>query len=121
MACRSASRTQDAIESIKNQTERDDNVGELVFKHLELSFLASVRKCAKEILHTEKTIDILVNNAGESCCEYHNNIYYYNRNCNIFHKLLRFSLFHVRLTIIIILYFYPKIKSIRVLTICSQV
>lgn len=77
MACRSASRTQDAIESIKNQTEGDNNVGELVFKHLELSFLASVRKCAKEILHTEKRIDILVNNAGESCCEHHNNIYYY--------------------------------------------
>jgi NADP-dependent 3-hydroxy acid dehydrogenase YdfG len=66
MACRSASRTQNAIDSIKKKTEEEKDVGELVFKHLELSFLASVRKCAKEILHTEKTIDILVNNAGES-------------------------------------------------------
>ncbi|KAF0757418.1 retinol dehydrogenase 11-like [Aphis craccivora] len=68
MACRSASRTQDAIDSIKNQTEGDTNVGELVFKYLELSFLASVRKCAKEILRTEKNIDILVNNAGIMMC-----------------------------------------------------
>lgn len=72
MACRSASRTQDAIDSIKNQSDGDNNVGELVFKYLELSFLASVRKCAKEILHSEKRIDILVNNAGETCCENHN-------------------------------------------------
>jgi len=71
MACRSAARTQDAIDSIKNQTDGDNNVGELVFKHLELSFLASVRKCAKEILNSEKRIDILVNNAGESCCGHH--------------------------------------------------
>lgn len=65
MACRSGSRTQDAIDSIKQKTEGVENVGELVFKHLELSFLASVRKCAKEILYTEKRIDMLVNNAGE--------------------------------------------------------
>jgi len=71
MACRSASRTQDAIDSIKNQTEGDTNVGELVFKYLELSFLASVRKCAKEILRTEKNIDILVNNAGEYYYEHY--------------------------------------------------
>lgn len=66
MACRSASRTQDAIDSIKKKTENEKDVGELIFKHLELSFLASVRKCAKEILYTEKNVDILVNNAGES-------------------------------------------------------
>lgn len=65
MACRSASRAQVAIENIKQKTEGEKNVGELVFKPLELSFWESVRKCAKEILHTEKRIDILVNNAGE--------------------------------------------------------
>lgn len=75
MACRSASKTQDAIDSIKNQTEGDKNVGELVFKYLELSFLASVRKCAKEILRTEKNIDILVNNAGEYYHEHYIVIY----------------------------------------------
>lgn len=65
MACRNASRAQDAIASIKQKTEGERNVGELVFKHLELSFWVSVRQCAKEILQTEKSIDILVNNAGE--------------------------------------------------------
>lgn len=65
MACRSASRAQEAIESIKQKTGAETNVGELVFKYLELSFWASVRKCAKEIMHTEQRIDILVNNAGE--------------------------------------------------------
>lgn len=64
MACRSSSRAQDAIDSIKQKTEGEQNVGELEFKHLELSFLASVRKCAKEILQTEKSVDILINNAG---------------------------------------------------------
>lgn len=65
MACRSASRAQEAIDSIKQKTDRGKNVGELVFRHLELSYWASVRKCAKEILNTEKSVDILVNNAGE--------------------------------------------------------
>lgn len=64
MACRSDSRAQAAIHSIKQQTEKEKDVGELVFKHLELSFWSSVRQCAKEILHSEKRIDILVNNAG---------------------------------------------------------
>lgn len=66
MACRNASRAEAAIEYIRQKTDGEKNVGELVYKHLELSFWASVRKCAKEILHTEKRIDILVNNAGES-------------------------------------------------------
>lgn len=65
MACRNASRAQDAIESIKLKTEGDKGVGELVFKYLELSFWSSVRKCAQDILNTEKNVDILVNNAGE--------------------------------------------------------
>lgn len=66
MACRSASRAQDAIASIKEMADKEEgNVGELVFKHLELSYWESVRKCAKEILQMEKSIDILVNNAGE--------------------------------------------------------
>lgn len=64
MACRNSSRTQEAIDSIKRKTEGEQNVGELVFKYLELSFLECVRKCAKEILRTEKSIDILINNAG---------------------------------------------------------
>ncbi|VVC45979.1 NAD(P)-binding domain,Short-chain dehydrogenase/reductase SDR [Cinara cedri] len=68
MACRNSSRAQTAIESIKQKTEGEKDVGELVFKHLELSFWASVRTCAKEILHTEKRIDILVNNAGIMMC-----------------------------------------------------
>lgn len=65
MACRNASRAQDAMEYIKQKTEKDKDVGELVFRYLELSFWSSVRKCAQEILQTEKRIDILVNNAGE--------------------------------------------------------
>lgn len=65
MVCRNASRAQAAIENIKQKTEKEDGVGELVFKHMELSFLVSVRKCAKDLLKTEKRIDILVNNAGE--------------------------------------------------------
>jgi NAD(P)-dependent dehydrogenase (short-subunit alcohol dehydrogenase family) len=68
MACRNASRAEAAIYSIKQKTEGEKNVGELVFKYLELSFWASVRKCAKEILRTEKRIDILVNNAGIMMC-----------------------------------------------------
>lgn len=66
MACRNSSKAHNAIEYIKQKTDGESNVGELIFKHLELSFWSSVRKCAKDILHTEKRIDILVNNAGES-------------------------------------------------------
>lgn len=65
MACRNAARAQDAIDSIKQNVDSEETVGELVFKHLELSFWSSVRLCAKEILNTEKRVDILVNNAGE--------------------------------------------------------
>lgn len=68
MACRSVSRTQEAIDSIKQKTDKEKNVGELVFRHLELSYWASVRKCAKEILNAEKSVDILVNNAGIMMC-----------------------------------------------------
>lgn len=64
MACRNSSRAQNAIEYIKRKTDRENNVGELIFKHLELSFWSSVRKCAEDILRSEKRIDILVNNAG---------------------------------------------------------
>ncbi|XP_050532192.1 retinol dehydrogenase 12-like [Daktulosphaira vitifoliae] len=68
MACRSISRTQAAIDDIRKITEAEENVGELVFKHLELSFLTSVRKCACEILDSETRIDILINNAGIMLC-----------------------------------------------------
>jgi len=65
MACRSASRANEAMASIKQKTDKERNVGELVFRHLELAYWASVRKCAKEILDAERSVDILVNNAGE--------------------------------------------------------
>ncbi|XP_050435983.1 retinol dehydrogenase 12-like isoform X2 [Adelges cooleyi] len=68
MACRSSSRTQEAMQSIKQMVENDENVGELVYRHLELSFFASVRKCATEILNSEENIHILINNAGIMMC-----------------------------------------------------
>lgn len=64
MACRSDSKTQFAIDCIKQDTKMEKNVGELIFRQLDLSSWESVRKCAKEILETEKSINILVNNAG---------------------------------------------------------
>lgn len=64
MACRNVQKAEDAAEEIKKSSEGLPDLGELVIKELDLSSLESVRKCAADILDTEKAIHLLVNNAG---------------------------------------------------------
>ncbi|CAK1552467.1 unnamed protein product [Leptosia nina] len=59
IACPFDDEGKDAKRKIKETTGVD-----VVFKHLDLASLASVREFAKDILSTENRLDILVNNAG---------------------------------------------------------
>jgi retinol dehydrogenase 12 len=60
LACRSADKTQPVIDELKRETGND----KLEFIQLDLSDLASVRRCADELLARNIPIHGLINNAG---------------------------------------------------------
>ncbi len=60
--CRNQTRAEEAVESIKNES----NSSSVEYKLMDLSSLKSVRKCAQDLLDSEEKIDILVNNAGKN-------------------------------------------------------
>jgi retinol dehydrogenase 12 len=60
LACRSADKTQPVIDELKRETSND----KIEFVALDLSDLASVRRCADELLARNIPIHGLINNAG---------------------------------------------------------
>ncbi|XP_052120315.1 retinol dehydrogenase 11-like isoform X1 [Frankliniella occidentalis] len=68
MACRDMEKAKAAAEDIREAHKGKDGVGTVEVVHLDLCSLASVRRCAKQLLEQEKNIDILINNAGIMAC-----------------------------------------------------
>ena len=60
IACRDEVKALDAISRIKSEASG----GELVYRHLDLSSLKSVKEFAEKIISEENRLDLLVNNAG---------------------------------------------------------
>ena len=60
VACRNEEKAIMAIERMK----ADGGTGELVYEHLDLSSLASVKAFADHIIKAESRLDLLINNAG---------------------------------------------------------
>ena len=60
VACRNESKGLDAIEKMRAFS----NGGELVYAHLDLASLDSVKKFSEKIIDSESRLDLLVNNAG---------------------------------------------------------
>ncbi|XP_066261128.1 retinol dehydrogenase 11-like [Euwallacea similis] len=60
LACRNEGKGKDAEERIKKATNNNN----IIYKHLDLASLKSVRQFAEDINKTEKRLDILLNNAG---------------------------------------------------------
>jgi len=61
IACRSEEKAQDAIARMKAQSSEG---GELVYGHLDLASLESVKEFANRVIDTESSLDLLINNAG---------------------------------------------------------
>lgn len=73
MACRNVKKAEEAREKILKELEKADNsnkIGQIKVKHLDLTSLASVRQCAKELLDEEFKIHLLINNGGVYGCPY---------------------------------------------------
>lgn len=60
LACRSKQRAEEAARTIRAESENN----EVVYMHLDLASLNSIRSFAKEFLKTESRLDLLINNAG---------------------------------------------------------
>lgn len=60
VACRNEKKAMDAIKRMKAES----NGGELIYIHLDLASLKSVKKFAQKVLSTESKLDLLINNAG---------------------------------------------------------
>lgn len=60
--CRSEEKTAQAIESIKAAVP--NSTGDLIYQHLDLSDLSSVKAAAEGFLSKEKELHLLINNAG---------------------------------------------------------
>jgi len=60
VACRNQERALSAIERMK----ADGGTGELVYEHLDLSSLHSVKAFADNVIKAESRLDLLINNAG---------------------------------------------------------
>ncbi len=60
LACRNEEKALDAIERMKTQ----GGTGELVYGHLDLASLSSVKAFSDQVLEKETRLDLLVNNAG---------------------------------------------------------
>lgn len=63
MLCRNLEKTNPVRDEIAKRSKGDIDVYQL-----DLSSLASVRRCATEIINNETKIDILINNAGVMTC-----------------------------------------------------
>ncbi|XP_075883872.1 retinol dehydrogenase 14-like [Nelusetta ayraudi] len=68
LACRDASRAEEAAREIQQQTGADRSL--LVVKQLDLASLASVRAFCMDVIKAEPRLDVLVNNAGVYQCPY---------------------------------------------------
>jgi retinol dehydrogenase-12 len=62
VAARSEEKALKAIDAIKQNTPK--SAGELVFLHLDLSDLSTIKKSAQDFLSKERKLDVLFNNAG---------------------------------------------------------
>jgi NAD(P)-dependent dehydrogenase (short-subunit alcohol dehydrogenase family) len=60
VACRNEAKAMDAI----NRMKADGGTGELIYGHLDLASLQSVKAFAENIISKEKRLDLLINNAG---------------------------------------------------------
>lgn len=60
VACRSQEKALNAIERMK----ADGGTGELVYEHLDLASLHSVKAFADKVIQAESSLDLLINNAG---------------------------------------------------------
>lgn len=60
VACRNEEKALDAIERMKAQ----GGTGELIYGHLNLASLSSVKDFSDQVLATESKLDLLINNAG---------------------------------------------------------
>lgn len=60
VACRNEEKAMNAIARMKAEGE----TGELIFGHLDLASLGSVKTFAEKFLATESRLDLLINNAG---------------------------------------------------------
>lgn len=60
VACRNEAKAKNAIEKMNAQS----GTGELVYAHLNLASLTSVKDFSKKVLEQESRLDLLVNNAG---------------------------------------------------------
>jgi NAD(P)-dependent dehydrogenase (short-subunit alcohol dehydrogenase family) len=60
VACRNQEKALQAIERMK----ADGGTGELIFEHLDLASLLSVKTFADNIIKAESSLDLLINNAG---------------------------------------------------------
>jgi hypothetical protein len=65
IACRDLKKAEKAAEDIRRDASEVDGAGHIVVVELDLSSVASVRRCAQHLLRTERQINILVNNAGK--------------------------------------------------------
>ncbi|KAK7882707.1 hypothetical protein WMY93_028881 [Mugilogobius chulae] len=63
MACRNKERAEAALEDVKRRSGSSN----VVFMHLDLASLTSVRNFAEKFLKSEPRLDILINNAGMFC------------------------------------------------------
>jgi NAD(P)-dependent dehydrogenase (short-subunit alcohol dehydrogenase family) len=64
MACRDMVRADEAAKHIRSETEGVEGAGTVETVCLDLASLASVRRCAQELLRKLGSIHLLVNNAG---------------------------------------------------------
>jgi NAD(P)-dependent dehydrogenase (short-subunit alcohol dehydrogenase family) len=60
VACRNEEKALNAIERMK----AEGGTGELIYGHLDLASLASVKAFAENVIATESSLDLLINNAG---------------------------------------------------------
>ena len=66
LACRSEQRGETAAAEIRKIAKNND----VIYRHLDLASLASVRQFCEAVLEDEAHIDILINNAGIMRCPY---------------------------------------------------
>ncbi|KAF6205919.1 hypothetical protein GE061_020095 [Apolygus lucorum] len=70
MACRNVQKAEEAARDIHKSLDQVEGRGEVVIFKLDLSSLDSVRKCAADIIKSERRIHLLINNAGVMLCPY---------------------------------------------------
>uniref|UniRef100_A0A8C4QDE2 Retinol dehydrogenase 14b n=1 Tax=Eptatretus burgeri TaxID=7764 RepID=A0A8C4QDE2_EPTBU len=65
-----ACRDKDAANQVIEEIRQDMPDAKLVFKHLDLASISSIRTFCDEVVHEEPRLDVLVNNAGVFRCPY---------------------------------------------------